>query len=191
MANQCCVLIFILPWVHLIVVHYLHLLSTQISADECCSKYNTLWCPYRKLLSRQKHKQKHPTLNGEQKTSTTLLFNNYNPTTLQYGSTAGAVVSIFKKNSELSSTAWLCFFHYVDKMAAVECVKCTSLHTQVFAFMRATSGSFRYTSFRRNRYRNTLSTQTKYSKYGKYGYRNTCTTWLRTQTSITLTQTVN
>ena len=79
-------------------VHYPHLLSTQISAGECCSKCNTLWCPYRKLCSRQLPRlvtrQKHPTLNSEQKTSTTLIFTNYNPTILQYGSAADTVVSV-------------------------------------------------------------------------------------------------
>ena len=37
-----------------------------------------------------------------------------------------------KKWSELSASAWLHFFRYVDKMAAVECVKCALLHTQRF-----------------------------------------------------------
>ena len=97
-GGQCCVLIFILPSLHSNVVHYLHLLSTQISAGECCSKSSTPWCTYRKLWSQQPPRlvtrQKHPALNGEQKTSTTLLFNNYSPTILQYGSAAGAVVSV-------------------------------------------------------------------------------------------------
>ena len=64
---------------YLNVVHYPHLLSTQISASECC--------PYRKLRLRQPprliNRQKHPALNGEQKTSTTSPFNTYNPTILQ------------------------------------------------------------------------------------------------------------
>ena len=83
-AARDCVPIFILPWVHLNVVHYPHLISTQISAGECCSKSNTPWFPYRKLRSWQPPRlvtrQKHPSLNGEQKKSTTLLFNSYNPT---------------------------------------------------------------------------------------------------------------
>ena len=89
------------------------------------------------LQSRQPRglitRQKHPALSSEHKTSMALLF-NYNPTILQYGSAAGAVVSvaILKKKSELSASAWLRFFRYVDKMAAVECVKCTLLHTQRF-----------------------------------------------------------
>ena len=72
------------------VVHYLHLLSTQISAGECCSKFYIPWCTYWKLRSRQLPRlvtrQKHHALNGQQKTSTTLLFNNYNPTSARFGS---------------------------------------------------------------------------------------------------------
>ena len=74
-------------------------------SSECCSKSNTLWCPYRKLRSWQPPRlvmrQKNPALNGEQKTSTALHFNKYNPTILQYGSAAGAVVSvaILRKNN--------------------------------------------------------------------------------------------
>ena len=53
---------------------------------------------YQKLPSQQPPRfincQKHPALNGEQKTSTTLLFNNYSPKILQYGSAAGTVISV-------------------------------------------------------------------------------------------------
>ena len=112
---QRCVLMSILPWVHCYVVHYPHSLSTQISAGECCSKSNTLWFTYRKLRWRQPPqlvtRPKNPALNGEQKTSTALLFNNYNPTILQYVSAAGAVVSVAIKKNKIraESSAWL---HY-------------------------------------------------------------------------------
>ena len=134
-TDQCCAPIFILPWVHLNVVHYPHLISTQISAGECCSKSNTPCWTYWKLWSWQPLRlvtcQKHPTLNGEQKTSTALLFNSYNPTVLQCCRRC-CLCSYLNKESELSAAGWLRFFRYVDKMAAVECVKCTSLHTQSF-----------------------------------------------------------
>ena len=120
------------------ITYYLFKLSTQISAGECCSKSNTLWWPNQKLRLRQPPRlitcQEHPALNSDQKTSTTLLFNNYNPTILQYDSAASAVVSVANQKNvfELSASAWLRFYRYTDKMAAVKCVKCTSLHTQRF-----------------------------------------------------------
>ena len=57
-------------------------------------------------------------------------------------------------------------------MAAIEYEKFTPLHTQRFGVLRAHTGPFKYTSFRRDHNWNTLRTQSRYSKYGKYGYRN-------------------
>ena len=50
---------------------------------------------------------------------------------LQYGSinTANVEKTFF---FELSGSAWLRLFRYVDKMAAVEYEKCASIHTQLF-----------------------------------------------------------
>ena len=50
-GGQCCVLISMLPWVHLNVGYYLHWLSTQIFRCHGCSKSNALWCTYRKSRS--------------------------------------------------------------------------------------------------------------------------------------------
>ena len=67
-------------------------------------------------------------------------------------------------------SAWLRLFRFVAKTAAVECGKCTSIHTpRCPPFLSTPSGSFQYTSFRPDRNWNGLRTQTTYSEYGKYG----------------------
>ena len=149
-----------------------HLLSTQISAGECCSKSNTPWCTNRKLQSWQLPRlvtcQKHPAFNGEQKTSMTLLFNNYSPTILQYGSAAGIVVSVAIKKKIQAECLCLALHlplrrqdggHWVRKVHIVA-------HSTFLPLWGQHPGPVGTLLL-------LLSTQTKYSKYGKYGYRNT------------------
>ena len=106
---------------------------------------------------------------GEQKTSTTLLFNNYNPAIWLRCRRCRLGSHLKRKLSKLSASAWLRFFHFVDKMAD----RAHKFYIVAHSTFLPPSGSFRYSSFCRSRYQNTLSTQTKCSKYGKYGYLNT------------------